>query len=240
MRKTKYKYKLNNSGRFPMIEFDSIKEEEPEFICKYYSMNERNVSALLSNRLFVSSPDQLNDIFDTLFLRIEVHPSQFEIYKSLTESVGLKIDKEQFINSLQYRIMFRNTLFAIWNSSIGIFSTTDDPLNDLMWAHYTENEGFLVQFDYKRFPDNFGKPIPISYLNNEEFQTTKSNNLFEELFINALLKKKIWNYENEYRFLVSPIKLNYFLTTGRFSNVMILNMKKKVVYKNMTIIAFEK
>jgi len=212
---------------YPTISFDQIQEKIPPYLFKYYSLVERNVSAVIANKVFVSSPDQLNDLFDTLFLRIKVHPNQMSIYRSLVEFKGLEFDADRFMTSNEFRIELRNTLFAIWNSSIGILSTTDDSLNDLMWAHYTNNEGFLVQFDYTKFPKNFGGPIPISYLTNEEFQHEKNENLFEELFINALQKKKIWNYENEYRFLVSPKYENYFMTTGRFSNEDYQNLKKE-------------
>lgn len=218
MRKAKYKYDLDFSNRFPIIRFKTDKDNRPEHLCKYYSLNERNVSAVIAHQIYVSSADQLNDLLDTLFLRIDVQPSQVEIYKALLEKVGLPLNLNQFINSHAYRITLRNTLFAIWNSRVGILSTTDDSLNDLMWTHYTNNEGFLVQFDYSKFPDNFGAPIPVSYLTLEEFQQTNSKNLFEELYINALLKKEIWRYENEYRFLVFPKQENCFLTTGRFSN----------------------
>ena len=227
MRRARYKYELVLSRPYPTIRFDTDKYSNPEHLYKYYSLNERNVSAVIAHQVFVSSPDLLNDLFDTLFLRIDVHPTQIEIYKALVENVGLQLDTNQFINSNEYRIKLRNTLFAIWNSSVGILSTTDDSLNDLMWAHYTNNEGFLVQFDYSKFPDNFGVPIPVSYLSNEEFQQTNSENLSEELFINALLKKEIWRYENEYRFLVFPKQENYFLTTGIFSNVNYQELKKE-------------
>lgn len=218
MRRASYKYELVLSKPYPTIHFDTIKDSNPEFLCKYYSFIERNVSAVIAHKIFVSSPDQLNDLFDTLFLRIEVQPSQIEFYKAFVENVGLPFDTDSFINSDQYRLKLRNTLFAIWNSNVGILSATDDALNDLMWTHYTNNEGFLVQFDYSKFPDNFGAPIPVSYLSNEEFQQTTSKNLSEQLFINTLLKKEIWKYENEYRFLVFPKQVNYFQTTGRFSN----------------------
>lgn len=218
MRRASYKYELILSRPYPTIRFNKDKDSNPEYLCKYYSLNERNISAVIAHQVFVSSADLLNDLFDTLFLRIDVYPSQIEIYKALVENAGLPLDRDQFINSHEYRLKLRNTLFAIWNSSVGILSTTDDPLNDLMWAHYTNNEGFLVQFDYNKFPDNFGVPIPVSYLSNEKFQQTDNNNLPEKLFINALLKKKIWRYESEYRFLVFPKQENYFLTTGRFSN----------------------
>jgi len=218
MRKSRYQYKLVLDKKYPTISFDQIQEKTPTYLYKYYSLIERNVSAVIANKVFVSSPDLLNDLFDTLFLRIEVSPKQMSIYKSLVEFKGLKFDTDRFMTSNEFRIELRNTLFAIWTSSTGILSVTDDSLNDLMWAHYTNNEGFLVQFNHSKFPENFGVPIPISYLTNEEFQQEKHENLLEKLFINALQKKKIWNYENEYRFLVSPKYENYFLTIDRFSN----------------------
>lgn len=218
MRNRVYQYRLGQSNQYPKIEFDSDEWTIPSFVCKYYSINERNIAALLGQKLFVSSPDQLNDLFDTLFLRIGVDPTHASIYKDLIENVGLEFNTTEFKTSTSYREKLRNTLFAIWNSKIGILSTTDKPFDDLMWAHYTNNEGFQVQFDHTFFPENFGKPIPVSYLRNDEFAQTNYDNIALELFINSLLKKELWRYESEFRFIVFPRSENTFYTGGRFSN----------------------
>ena len=218
MRDKKYSYRLESKDSYPIIEVKDIDWRKPEYICKYYSISERNVCAAISRKIFVSSPDLLNDLFDTLFLKIAVDKSHINIYRELMTYVDLEIDEEKFNNSQQYRESLRNTLCAIWTSKTGILCTTDDAVNDLMWTHYTNNEGFLIQFNYNLFPENFGDPIPISYLTNEEFLEYMYSDVYFQLYVNSLLKKQAWKYENEYRFLVHPRVYKTFLTTGRFSN----------------------
>lgn len=214
----KYSYRLKIKNSYPFVEVKGLERNRPEFLCKYYSISERNVSAAISRKIFVSSPDLLNDLFDTLFIKIEVDKSHINIYRALMGNVDLEIDEGKFNNSQQYRESLRNSLCAIWTSKTGILCTTDDPVNDLMWSHYTNNEEFLIQFDYNQFPINFGEPIPINYLTNEEFSEYKYPNTFLQLYVNSLLKKHEWKYENEYQFLVHPKDDKTFLTTGRFSN----------------------
>jgi len=217
-RDKKYSYRLESKDSYPIVEVKDIDWSKPEYICKYYSISERNICAAISRKIFVSSPDLLNDLFDTLFLKIAVDKSHINIYRELMTNVDLEIDEEKFNNSQQYRESLRNTLCAIWTSKTGILCTTDDTVNDLMWTHYTNNEGFLIQFNYNLFPENFGNPIPISYLTNEEFSEYMYSDVSFQLYVNSLLKKRTWKYENEYRFLVHPRVYKTFLTTGRFSN----------------------
>lgn len=218
MRKRRYKYDIDYKRGRPQIKQGSD-FYLPNYLYKYYSLNEKNVDAVISRKIYVSSPHQLNDLFDSLFLRINYSVSKKEEYKSVVEAVGLEFDNHLFENSEEYREKLRNTLFAVWDSATGIISTTDNSLNDLMWAHYTNNEGFVIQLDYKKFPENFGSPIPISYLYNKEFSEKNNYNPLEELFNNTLSKKHIWQYENEYRLIVFSKTHNYFLTDGPFSNV---------------------
>lgn len=158
-RHRKYLYSLEYKDSYHIIKVKDIDGSTPEYVCKYYSICERNISAVISRKIFVSSPDLLNDLFDTLFLKIAVDKSHINIYRKLMTNVDLEIDEEKFNTSQQYRESLRNTLYAIWTSKTGIFCTTDDTINDLMWTHYTNNEGFLIQFNYNLFPENFGDPI---------------------------------------------------------------------------------
>lgn len=218
MRKRRYKYHIDHESEHLQIKQNSD-FNLPNYLYKYYSLNEKNVGAVISRKIYVSSPHQLNDLFDSLFLRINYNVSKKEEYKFFVEAVGLEFDNHQFENSEEYRKKLRNTFFAVWNSVTGIISTTDNSLNDLMWAHYTNNEGFVIELDYKKFPKNFGSPVPISYLHNNEFSEKNNYNLLEELFNNTLSKKHIWHYENEYRLIVSSKTHSHFLTDGPFSNV---------------------
>jgi len=104
MRQRRYKYKLKIQAPIPAISFDLDTDSQPEFLCKYYSLNERNVSAVISHKVFVSNPDLFNDLFDSLFCRIEVLPNQADIYKRLIEMGDGVFDRDQFNNSHEYRI----------------------------------------------------------------------------------------------------------------------------------------
>jgi hypothetical protein len=217
MARRKYKYEFKETNSYPIVEVKDVMNQ-PEYLCKYYSINERNVSAVIARKIFVSTPDLLNDLFDSLYLNIKADTSQIDQYSDFANAFKDTFDEVRFKESEEYREEFRINLFYYWNANTGILSMTEESTNDLMWAHYTDNEGFLLQFDYELFPDNFGKPVPISYLEPYEFSEYQVSNLFHELYVNSLLKKNIWVYENEYRFIVLPKNDQPFLTSGRFSN----------------------
>lgn len=218
MREKKYLYQLKFEGGFPKIHYLPNTPIENDFLYKYYEFSERNVSALLSQKIYASYSDQLNDLFDSIYLNIQIEDSHIATFRKMSQFADFPFEEDKFKNSIDYREKLRNSFYAIWNSKIGVFSTTDSPANTLMWSHYTGNKGFVVKYRYKSFPANFGEPIPVSYLKLNEIQNKFEGELINQLLTNSLTKLDDWKYENEYRFLISPPANGSFQTQGRFSN----------------------
>jgi hypothetical protein len=192
----------------------------PETLSKYFSLNENNIIAFLNRKLYANQPEYFNDLFDSSYLNIPYSKIEFKDIESLFDTVEerKKGEIEYSIDPLNYTKQFINALYAIWNSRHGTICMTGNINSDLMWAHYTNNEGFLIQFNRKCFPAHYGVPKPITYVNNIKSTLDAITQNFLSFSENCLIKKKCWKYENEYRFLVTPPTLNCFVTTGRFSN----------------------
>lgn len=93
-------------------------------------------------------------------------------------------------------------------SDFGILSLTDDPSNELMWAHYASSHfGFVLEFDesspffssQRSANDEFYRLRPVKYLAQH-----LSAESFEEINTEHLLvsKRDVWAYERELRMLI--------------------------------------
>jgi hypothetical protein len=213
-----YSIKIN-ANEFPVICISGTGLKSPDSLSKYYSVNENSVASFIQRQLFVSTPESFNDIFDSLYLKLDYNKITFEKISRFIEPLDLDRENADFEKDKEkYITKFRNTLFAIWNAHCGIICMTENKTEDLMWAHYSNNEGFLVEFNYTLFPENFGSPCQINYVPLNEMLKLSNGDIFLSLYINSLLKKEIWKYENEYRFIVHDIINRSLLTSGRFSN----------------------
>ncbi len=71
-----------------------------------------------------------------------------------------------------------------------------------MWAHYSNNEGFLLEFDYSKFSFENSKPFPVNYVNENSLPQFKDESLSVLMFLfQCLQKSRIWSYENEWRII---------------------------------------
>lgn len=194
------------------------KSPSPKSLSKYFSVKKENIEAFINKEIYVNSPDQFNDIFDTLYLSIPVLPEHSDQYRKLLNNVGLHFDEKRFLSEIRYRHRLRNTLFGLWIGKLGIVCMTPSAIDDLMWAHYTNNEGYCVVYSVSELPKNFGTPLKVEYMSPTEMESQLGKSLWEDLYANTLMKKSVWSYENEYRFLVSPFAKPNFFISGPFSN----------------------
>lgn len=103
------------------------------------------------------------------------------------------------------------------NKSIGIFCLSSNPLNKLMWSHYTNSyKGFCIEFDFKNHVECSlpNRIFPVNYTNKRVLYSEKflAGDKDHMQSITELLTSKdnIWSYENEYRAIanISKIKKN--------------------------------
>lgn len=194
---------------------------------KYYSDASHNIEALLSHYLYASHPIQFNDIMDCSMFMIDCRNlikdnyNQFyeEYGNTLFRKIGYEKDKENNFNSFRFHI------YMWYYSQFGIVSLTVSPLNTLMWAHYTHETGFVIQFNHKLMSsistDNKDivntnlRMIPVQYCDNLEpidFFSGEFKSPTVPMTCISTNKERKWCYENEWRIVVQKSNMGY--TTG--------------------------
>ena len=223
-----YELLYENGSHIPTINVKPHKK--PRSLSKYYSLNENNVLAFLNNEFYVSQPDQLNDLFDSNLCLINFEKLPFSYFeerlKEKPTSVIEKQRKEYYSNRKEFLQKWKRLLYYLWIQEFGILSMAENvsnefenKQNELMWSHYTNNEGFLIEFDYTRFnSDFFIGPIQINY--TDQLKPVNFKGIDDSLgfLIASSIKKDIWEYEHEYRFLCRPENGIGFKVSGTFDN----------------------
>lgn len=173
----------------------------PDTQYKYYSLADHNIDALIHGYIYASHPFELNDYFDCCTELISYdNPNEIrKIFRSDTEGFN-----EYMRESQQSRDAQKVFSIAHWHltySKRGIVSLTPHKDNSLMWAHYAHNEGFVIGFDYRKFPFSFIGPFPIQYI--DSFNAISLYEMPIEIaeLIQPTVKSKDWEYEEEWRIL---------------------------------------
>lgn len=106
------------------------------------------------------------------------------------------------------------------DDAVYIVSLCTDHKNRLMWSHYADNhKGFCIEYDFGAdllrdsgvivFPVAYSSVRPkIPYetvlsLEKPKLKKVDSKNMNERIFLSMLTKDTIWNYEKEWRILIS-------------------------------------
>lgn len=179
---------------------------------KYYSLNENSLGNLKGNTLHFSHPYTLNDIMDGNFQLLDLYDF-VEQYKKDVNRPDLPHD--DLIK------LFYNKLSEPFLKSFGVLSLATTFNNDLFWPHYTSEEGFCIEFDsdtlikslpkenFYSFPITYEvlKPINFNdYIVRKQIVVDKKNKVDVDARIPIIYslshKDKIWEYENEWRFLL--------------------------------------
>ena len=214
-----YKISLDDKPNIPFsLEIKPFKE--PKSLSKYYSLNEDNIKAFLHNNFYLSQPNQLNDLFDSNPILINFEDRPFDHFISYINSDKIALAKQEYSkNPKLFLDNIKAHIYQEWITITGILCMTENKTNDLMWTHYTNNYGFLVEFDYSKFnPKLFMGPYPINYSNKLTPVLFKNTQNTLGFLIASTIKKKIWDYENEYRFFCRPENGIGFKVSGPLDN----------------------
>lgn len=184
-------------------------EDKPTKFYKYHRINEHLLNLFKLGHLWYSHQRDLNDLFDCKFSLSDEY-IQSILEKSMSQvfkDVGNKIPAFNKVNSSDIKHLvkffkteeglnfFNNFLFETIGWSVCCF--TDNPLNELMWAHYADNNnGVCLEFDLSKTPELHEKIFPVEY--SDIFPVINS---MEELPDALFTKRKLWSYENEWRML---------------------------------------
>lgn len=189
--------------------------ELPQSLYKYYNYNPNSQSAIMNNYLFCSHPFHLNDSmdcsnklwdfsnitrrkYDDFFL-------QHENSVFINEAVSFDEDKKRDFTTL------KTAFWKMVTDKAGIISLSESPLHTLMWAHYSSEKGFMVEFDrtlliteIKTLNPQIRNYVfmPIQYVDALEMIDFFSINFTSAdipFLYSINIKKNDWQYENEWR-----------------------------------------
>ncbi len=213
-----FTYKLEGGNH--EVVTDPIRDE-PETIFKYYYNNDNSLDALTKCYLFATHPFSFNDSIDSseLLLNLEniskeryigifkriLKPEAFEEY----DFDKLYVDEEN--NSFYFA---RKFLYEFFTRQVGLISLTTQPLNILMWSHYSSESGFIIELDKKCLINNLRQHNhdinnycfrPVQYVEELEsidmFQVGFKTPDISFLYMTNV-KRKEWEYEDEWRLAV--------------------------------------
>lgn len=209
-------------------------KEYPTYLFKFYGMSKYSVDALKNSYLYASHPLELNDILDSSYFLLNVSkPLNFSYYEKLFgEAYPDKLKLYEFykddIKNGCHSYIF--TLWQILTNKFGVVSTTSKEDNALMWPHYTMESGFQLKFNTAQleesiksrlvgteeylglFPVNYSKvlnPIDISQFGQ----------MFIPLYYSTTVKSNQWEYEEEWRFLISKNNMGVPHSKSGFSHL---------------------
>ena len=183
----------------------------PETLYKYYKLNDKSVEAIEEGYVYASHPYQLNDLFDCSEAIIKYDDKE-TVKKILRGSIpDIEIDEGFKNNDKLFFHKLRFNLNVFIYSSIGIVSLTEDYLSVPMWSYYTNNAGFVVEFDHSKFDFLFHGPFQVNY--KKKFRPVSIKKGWDIGFLfQSNIKKQIWSHEKEWRIL--PDKEGYMEVKG--------------------------
>lgn len=234
----------NRSFKYPVDKLNIEHElQEPDSLYKFYALSKYKIQQLEHDNLYFSHPHQFNDLLDgnpqlwdfskmSLNEYRELMIAVRALYgcKDLDEKIDLEI-RNSHKNGLKNNFQEIKFLLSLQNSYItGLFSLSECYDSNLMWAHYANESGFVVEYlkesllnsireknNLKEpfiFPINYQKDlVSIDIQKNKTFsiECHKQCNLGFHQPIAYLysVKSKDWSYEKEWRILVQKKKMGY-------------------------------
>lgn len=197
----------------------------PKTVLKFNPFSPYSMDAFVKSYLFASHPFHLNDLMDGRSYTIDMRGITSELYYEIKQQIikqapliingalfnRLEFDLDKDCNLLQKAICDSFFCFG------GIVSlTTQNRFSELMWSHYTNEIGYMVEYDTNRLinsiehsPQNASifnqiflcpvqykdHPISASCLLHPNIQYI---NIF-----NTTQKNKEWSYEKEWRLIAT-------------------------------------
>jgi hypothetical protein len=211
-----FKYRVDQNG-IPKIKHS---KEIPKKLYKYYSLDENSVDALLSGYLFASHPYHLNDHADSGLSLIDYSKKpSFDFFKALYSNFPFNYSVKKVFNLYEQTedgSIFLQNLYPRLFYDKGIISLSQNEYSDLMWPHYTKEEGFQLEFNVKGLIDSIENNLskqnqlvsfhPINYSKQRRVITftekLEKHPVLALLYITSI-KDFNWSYENEWRIIVS-------------------------------------
>lgn len=184
-----------------------LKKKIPKKLYKYYSLNEKSKENLKNNTLFFTHPHLLNDLMDGNFMLWNID----ELIKSYMEDTSSKENECELKIKILKQLINENLKYH------GVLSLTKDYDNNLMWPHYTQENGFCIELETNSLLKDLEQLdcenylYPISYIraletiNIMDYSTCYETNGNKEydiklpILYSLAVKDFNWKYEKEWR-----------------------------------------
>lgn len=185
--------------------------ESSKTVYKYYSNSKFNREAIINNYLFCSHPYHLNDPMDFSSMLwdfsglTEKRYNDFFEFHDLPKEVSYSTDRNNNFKEI------KSKFWEIHTDRSGIISLSKNELNTLMWAHYSTEYGFCVEFNIDKLISEivyYNKEInnyvfmPVQYVENIEMIDFCSKEFLSPdipVLYALNIKKADWKYEEEWR-----------------------------------------
>ncbi|WP_027075839.1 DUF2971 domain-containing protein [Maribacter antarcticus] len=205
-------YKLTN-GNYDVELPAEIKQ--PESVFKYYGKTDYSIDAIIKNYLFCSHPYHLNDSIDSSSLLWDFTNLSKEVFEKFYKQYGF--DKVMVIDYEKEKgngfVTIKQKFFEMASKNAGVISLTNNSLQTLMWAHYSTENGFMIELDWKEIKNNLKglNPklnnyafFPVQYVDKLEsidFFGNGFNSPDIPYLYSTAVKRKDWSYEDEWRLM---------------------------------------
>jgi hypothetical protein len=192
---------------------------KPESIYKFYSVSNFSVEALKLGYLYASHPYELNDTLDSsIFLIGCKQRIDYSYYKQLLgQAYRDEKDLLEFYESENvegyYSHGYIKFFWDLISNIFGVISLIATDKNELMWPHYTQEKGYQIKFNTGKLEASVSEKeghdrchglFPINYtekLNPIDFSDFPNPTI--PFFYATNVKSSKWEYEQEWRFLIS-------------------------------------
>lgn len=195
-----YKYEADGNGYYKVI--PNREMSKPKTLFKYYALTDNSVDALTNMYIYATHPNQFNDPFDCNE-KLIVFDSLEDVQKLWDVPSLYEKNIQLYPNTVDVCKQCSHDFKTILYRKLGLFSLASKPDNYLMWAHYSQNKGFCVEFDVEMFPFRHFGPYPINYVK----EITHPIHISETggpiaMLIQSNIKNSWWQYENEWRLYI--------------------------------------
>lgn len=210
-----FKYTLDENNNHVVV--CTPEREKPKKVFKYYGLNTNSINALTETNLFATHPFQFNDSIDSSELLLDFTNISIERYISFFERMLHESEfnkhnwqKNYYEDKTDNFNGIRRFVYANFSRNYGMISLTTQPFNILMWSHYTNETGFVIEFDTDKLLSEIkiNKDInnycfrPVQYLSDvQQIDTFHENFTTPDipLLYITTIKRKEWEYEDEWR-----------------------------------------
>lgn len=198
-----------------------MEQENPKIIYKYRGWkDEHHKNVLFKNELYLTSPKEFNDPFDSRFFisfqlidSTEKQEKYISIYRKKYAEIivqsGLNLErelnnlKEELQNPEQYYKRRLELEEPDWDLRNGILSMSFRWDSILMWSHYGDHhKGYCIGFNESKMRNSgiFGTGGSVEYtFDFPLIDPLKNEDLMKITYKRLFYKSEEWAYEKEYR-----------------------------------------